>query len=308
MNKIICEVCGAAYPDTVNRCPICGCVRNTIPSTPVSHKKVDVDGSGEQRSSGGKYSKSNIRKKKRQAILQEFPKEYIKYIAVGVAVFMLFALLLGLIVRSCNNDGGKPPIEIGGTTEPTTEATTEDTTEATSEPLPTGRPCTAINLSSLFVEIKVAGGTHKLTATLTPEDTTENLSFVSSNPAVATVGDDGTITAVSDGTATITVTCGTVVATCQVTVQIPEPTEPVIEYKISHKDVTLYIGKAGWDRFGLYLKDPDGERMDVEWVASKDGVVKISNNTIKGIAPGVVYVRTTFEGKTYSCKVIVRNS
>ncbi len=308
MNKIICEVCGAAYPDTGNRCPICGCVRNTIPTTPVSQKKVDTDRNGDQRyNNGGKYSKSNVRRRKRQNFLREFPKEYVKYIAVGVAIFLLFALLLGLIIRSCNNDGGKPPVEIGGTTESTTEATTEATTEGTTEPLPTGKPCTSIVLSSQFVNLTEAGGTHKLTATLTPEDTTENLIFTTSDPNVVTVGDDGTLTAVNDGTATITVTCGSSVATCLVTVQIPEPTEPVREYKINYTDVTLTIGKAGYDRFSLYLRDQYGERVDVQWVASKDGIVKISGNTIKGVSRGTIKVSTTYEGKTYSCIVRVAN-
>ncbi len=305
MNKIICEVCGAAYPDNSDRCPICGCVRNEIPPAPVSHKRIDTDGAGEQRySSGGKYSKANVRRRNKQKSGIEFRKEYVKYIAVGVAIFLLFALLLGLVIRSCNNDSEKPPVEIGGTTAFTSEPTTAPTTE----PIPTGKPCTAIVLSSQFVNLIEDGGSHKLTATLTPEDTTEILSFTTSDPNVVTVNDDGTIIAVNNGTATITVTCGSVVSTCQVTVRIPEPTAPEVTYKISHTDVTLYIGKAGWDRFSLYLKSSNGERVDVEWVASKDGIVKISNNTIKGIAPGVVFVKTTFEGKTYSCKVIVRNS
>ena len=28
MGKIICDVCGTTYPDTNQRCPICGCTRD----------------------------------------------------------------------------------------------------------------------------------------------------------------------------------------------------------------------------------------------------------------------------------------
>ncbi len=65
------------------------------------------------------------------------------------------------------------------------------------------------------------GGSTKLTATVTPTNATnQKVTWSSNNESVATVGTDGTVTAVSAGTATITVTTedGQKTAACTVTV------------------------------------------------------------------------------------------
>ncbi|MDR2712931.1 MAG: Ig-like domain-containing protein, partial [Clostridiales bacterium] len=59
----------------------------------------------------------------------------------------------------------------------------------------------------------------KLTATVKPDNTTDkSLSWSSSNTSVVTVN-NGTITAVGAGSATITVKCGNASATCTISVQ-----------------------------------------------------------------------------------------
>ena len=64
MNKIICDVCGTAYPETSSQCPICGFART-----------AEAVSSGEQLAEnaaaastynyvkGGRFSKSNVRKR-----------------------------------------------------------------------------------------------------------------------------------------------------------------------------------------------------------------------------------------------------
>lgn len=85
-----------------------------------------------------------------------------------------------------------------------------------------------LNLES--TELKV-GETVQLEASVLPEDTTDKfLSWYSSDPYIATVSDNGLVTAVSAGTAIITVTCGEVSSTCEVTVtkQVIEPLQIVL--------------------------------------------------------------------------------
>ena len=58
MNKVICDVCGTAYPETSSHCPICGCAK----------KSVDRTSAGEEDGSyayvkGGRFSKKNVRKR-----------------------------------------------------------------------------------------------------------------------------------------------------------------------------------------------------------------------------------------------------
>ena len=77
-------------------------------------------------------------------------------------------------------------------------------------------PCTGITLDK--TELTFDGtGSQTLTATATPTDTTDAIVWESDNESVATVV-DGTVTAVGNGSTTITAICGEQTATCAVSV------------------------------------------------------------------------------------------
>lgn len=83
-------------------------------------------------------------------------------------------------------------------------------------------PVEKITLDRTSVTLK-KNGTHKLVVTVSPENTTDKtILFQSSNDNVATVSNDGVITAIGGGTATITVKVGNKTATCKVTVNVPQ--------------------------------------------------------------------------------------
>ena len=76
----------------------------------------------------------------------------------------------------------------------------------------------SVDLSDTTLSLKV-GGTVQLTYTVQPEDAVvETATYTSSDESVATVDEEGTVTAVADGTATITVDVDGVTAECEVTV------------------------------------------------------------------------------------------
>lgn len=77
--------------------------------------------------------------------------------------------------------------------------------------------CTSIELDKSTSSITSVGGTDTLTATVTPANTTDAIIWSSSNTDVATV-ENGVITAIGCGTATITATCGDYSDSCVVTV------------------------------------------------------------------------------------------
>lgn len=84
-------------------------------------------------------------------------------------------------------------------------------------------PTTGVELNTSRVELDQAGDVYHLKADVLPANATNKaVTWVSSNPNVATVSDNGLVTAVSEGSATITVTTedGQKVATCIVTVHI----------------------------------------------------------------------------------------
>lgn len=73
-------------------------------------------------------------------------------------------------------------------------------------------PCTGIELNNTAPTFEKVGDMVQLTATLTPSNTTDTLSWASSNDNVASV-EAGLITIHGIGTATITATCGSASAT-----------------------------------------------------------------------------------------------
>ena len=64
MSKIICDVCGTSYAETLTQCPICGCVRSVDVRT-VSESEDDelqsAHTGGYNHVKGGRFSKSNVK-------------------------------------------------------------------------------------------------------------------------------------------------------------------------------------------------------------------------------------------------------
>lgn len=77
-------------------------------------------------------------------------------------------------------------------------------------------PCTALSVSPTSKSFSALNETQQITITKTPADTTDTVTYSSSNENVATVSSSGLITCVGIGTAVITVTCGEQTATCEV--------------------------------------------------------------------------------------------
>lgn len=79
-------------------------------------------------------------------------------------------------------------------------------------------------IEEIFLNLETAelniGEIVQLVATVLPEDTTDkSLYWNSSEPNVASVSEDGLVTAISEGTAIITATCGEASASCEVIVK-----------------------------------------------------------------------------------------
>lgn len=79
---------------------------------------------------------------------------------------------------------------------------------------------TGLTLTPKKVDLEV-GKSYQLSAVKEPANAEGSLTWTSSKPAVAAVDKSGKVTAKGEGTATITVTCGTKSATCTVTVSKP---------------------------------------------------------------------------------------
>ena len=87
-------------------------------------------------------------------------------------------------------------------------------------------PVTGVSLDKITLEL-FTGNTATLTATVEPGNATNKaLTWSTSDNTVATVDENGTVTAVGAGEATITATAGGITATCVVHVRKPATVEP----------------------------------------------------------------------------------
>ena len=133
------------------------------------------------------------------------------------------------------------------------------------------KPITGITLSESDVTLKV-NETKTITASITPADATipDAYYWTSSNSNVATVNDDGVVTAVAGGTAVISAnSCdgGDVVATCNVTVKSNKATS------ISLSATELKIAKNGTATLTYTILPEDAEVKTAEWIVSDASVL-----------------------------------
>ncbi len=284
MSKIVCDVCGAAYPETSSRCPVCGSVHYGTPE-PVDGTTVAPRKEREPRSSGeSRSAKTNNQKRKKQS---KKNNPMIKYIAVGAALIVLLVILIAMLMTSC--EGGNAPTEPPATTVPPTEA-------------PIEIPCTGITLSVENVSLTELGQSVRLTAICTPEDTTDTVSFVSDNPAVATVNEVGQIVAVSSGTARITVTCGEVSAVCEVVCTIVEETEPPTlppeTLILNRTDLTLFYKGDTWQLYSGQI-----DKSLITFTSDNDAIVTFVDGRVTAVSQGRTTVYAEYGDQKISCIV-----
>ena len=158
-----------------------------------------------------------------------------------------------------------------------------------------------MNQTSLTLE---EGKTSTLTVTPSPADATvTNVTWKSSNTSVATV-DNGKVTAVKKGSATITATTANgVKATCKVTVT-PAPVE-VTGVSLNKSTMSLAEGTTG--RLTATVKPSDATNDSVTWSSSNTSVATVSSGgTVTAKREGTATITvTTYNGKTATCKVTV---
>ncbi len=117
------------------------------------------------------------------------------------------------------------------------------------------------------------GGSFKLTPTLTPSNTTDTVAWTSSDNDVATVTEDGTVTAVKTGSAVITATAGSVKAECTVTVSNTH----AINVTVNNKTTGIYAFKnvvITKQEDGAYLVRMQGVDSVRDYIAFADGTAK----------------------------------
>lgn len=163
-------------------------------------------------------------------------------------------------------------------------------------------PVTSINISQATAELKV-NGTVTLTATVLPENTTDDkkVTWSSSDEAIATVDANGKVTAKAIGEATITATCGSVTATCAVTV-IATPVESI---SFTRKQLTMKEGET--TTLTPNFNPTTATDKSVTWKSSDEAVATVSaSGEVSAIKEGsAIITATSSNGKSATIPVTV---
>ncbi len=158
-----------------------------------------------------------------------------------------------------------------------------------------------VTLDKTSITLK-KGATSKVVATIQPSNTTEkNIGFYSSDDDIVTVDDNGNITAVSGGTATITAYAGNESAKCQVTVTVAQT-------GIKANGNTSRNAVVG-DKINLSVIKVPADTTDnftAKWTTSNPQVATVaSNGTVTAISTGEATITAKVNNWTVTYKIVV---
>ena len=343
MSKIICDICGTTYQDTAECCPICGCSRDAAADLLGDHLLTE-EVVEEPKGKGGRFSP----KKKKEifdfdevnAEPEEEPEEEENPYDEEeeeeetprhntFVVILLTILIAGLLLAAgfiffryfLPNMGGN---EAAVSTE---AQQIEETAGIATEPT---IPCEALSLVSGGVAELDVGGQFLLHVIATPENTTDKIIYTSADENIATVTEDGKITAVSEGETIIYISCGMHSFECKVVVQTVIETEPpTTEAPVAEtvaetaaeapteteapepsikSGVTLKLKKTDI-MLGVYyqfqlLLDCDLEQNEVEWSSEHPHIATVDENgVVTAVKSGTTAITAKYGDQEVQCIV-----
>lgn len=347
MSKIICEICGTIYPDTEPRCPICGWTQDGID---FGDELAAIDEQAFQEEQNVRAVREPAAKKPRSREIfdydavnapdlpeqsedfyddeEELPEEDGERRSNPVAVVLLTIVIVALLatIGFILFRYFLPAQNKQNQTIPSESIQASETTEATTPTV----PCTGISLTSGMPTLSQEGQFWLLHVVVMPEDTTDTLTYASMDESVATVNEEGRVTAVSEGETTIVVTCGNQRIECPVTVnytveettqptagetQAPEETQEAEETQAPTEaaaaaapDVVLKLKKTDitFGRSGVYVDlelDCALTADQVEWSTANPNVATVKDGAVTAVGPGITTITVKYGNQTATCIV-----
>ena len=251
MSKIICDICGTTYPSTAECCPICGCSNseedvilgaeapfedlleeNDVKSASARKKEIfDFDEVNmEDQSESDEETDFDDEEEEDEDVPRHNTFVIILLTVLIVALLGAAAFIyLRYFMPNMREEGPAPTNAVIQETEvyePTTESTV---------------PCLQMGmLNASIAELNAEGQQFLLHIKAFPENTTDTILYTSGDESIATVTEDGKITAISEGETVIYISCGKVSMDCPVIVKfveetVPPTTEAVVEETVSEE-------------------------------------------------------------------------
>ena len=287
MNMIICDICGSTYSESETHCPICGSAK------PVEAEAVDAtaENAGYTYVKGGRFSKSNVRKRNRGAAVvttsaakeKAAPKEKSEGSVRGLIITAAVLLLAILVVIGFVAVKYFFPPESDGP-----------------QHLKDTIACTEIAIEKTNYELTDNNATVQLEIDLKPTNTTDKVRYSSSNDEIASVDESGLVTGNKPGEVTITISCGTQVIEVKVKSRVGEPKEVLKLTRVSLELTSLD------DSYILYSDDLGTIKVkDVTWTTDDASIAEIEDGVVYAVGEGVTSVHGEYNGTKVSCIVTV---
>ncbi len=172
-------------------------------------------------------------------------------------------------------------------------------------------PVSSLILNPGSIELKEVE-TQTIGLTVLPENATDKtVQWTIDNASVASI-ENGTVTALAPGTATITVVAneGKITATCLVTVVKEEiPLAPVLVSAVTLNKTTLKLEEGATEKLEITILPDSAANKSVEWSSSDSSVATIDENgTVTAIKKGTAVINAgTKDGskQSVSCTINV---
>lgn len=335
MSKIICDICGTTYQDTAECCPICGCSRDTAADLLGDDL---LEAAEEHKVKGGRFAP----KKKKEIF--DFDEVNAEPEAVDAykdendpydeeeeeedaprhntfVVILLTILIAGLLIAAgfifvryfLPNMQGEETV-------PATTVAVMETVAETTEPT---IPCVSMTMTSGAVaELNEEGQLFLLHVKAMPENTTDKIIYTSADESIATVTEDGKITAVSEGETTIYISCGKSSLDCKVIVKyveetVPPTTEAAVEEVVPETtvpaatvdpNVVLKLKKTDI-RLGVYYQftlelDCNLEQSAVQWSSEHPHIATVDENgVVTAVKAGTTAITAKYGDQEVQCIV-----
>lgn len=245
MRKVICDICGTAYPENAANCPICGSPREYALGT-VEDEFLTDEASSSTTGSNRKNRReifdfdevNQVKSAGRALENDDFDDEevYEEESGTNVGLVIVLVVLIALLLLAAGfffiryllpNMIDKPEdVPVATTAVQQTEPVVTTSGEI---------PCTNLMMDGGKMSLG-KDGKKLLNVRVYPENTTDKVIYTSGDEAVVTVSEDGTVQAVGEGQTIITVQCGAQKIKCNVTVDytgvdvtVPEGTLPGLQ-------------------------------------------------------------------------------
>lgn len=382
MSKIICEICGTTYPDSAEKCPICGWAQKSaaageefdldflkeeVPASetvletaeaaddlfadaPAAPERVRMPRRAEAAPSKGRKEKdifdydavNTVKKPKMEEPEEDDEEEEEEESRPNTLLIVILVILIILLLATSGYIFWKYYLPGHQASEPETSVPatvmTEETEPTEESTVPTV-PCTSLSLISGMKNLSYEGENWLLHIKASPDDTTDQILFVSEDESIVTVNEEGRVTAVAEGETRIIITCGDQRIECPVVVdysseeteetaaetesteaetenteepketeaaaETEAPTEaasetkPGIVLKLKKTDITFFVR-------GVYTTlqlDCDLNPEDVIWTVRDQSVATVKNGAVTAVGPGLTVVYAKYGDQTVECIV-----